>query len=60
MKTLRERIAELTADARTQVALDALVASGLLKQLRTEYPNVSASEFFYEWDIRKTQIRREV
>lgn len=60
MKTLRERIAELTVNAKTQTALDALVSAGLLKQLRSEYPTVSASGFFYEWDSRKNSIRREV
>lgn len=55
--TIRERIAELTKDCRTQVDLDALVTRGLFQTLKTEFPNASASELMYEWNSRKMQIR---
>jgi len=58
--TIRERIAELTQDAKTQVDLDALVTRGLFKTLQTEFPTASASELMYEWDSKKMQIRRMV
>jgi len=51
--TIRERIAEMTKGAVTQVDLDRLVAQGLLKNLRAEFPNADAGEIMYEWDSRK-------
>jgi len=58
--TIRERIDELTKNAKTQIDLDRLVSSGLLKTIRAEFPNADPAEIFYEWDLRKMQIKKMV
>lgn len=58
--TIRERVAELTANVKTIVELDAVVSRGAIKTLRDEFPNAGATEIMYEWDARKMQIRRMV
>ena len=57
---IRERIAELTRDAKTQVDLDRLVSQGILKTIRSEFPNADPAEIFYEWDARKMQAKKIV
>jgi hypothetical protein len=56
-KTIRERIAELTAGAKTHTDLDAIVSRGVLRALIAEFPNAGA-EIMYEWDSMKTRIRK--
>jgi len=58
--TIRERIAELTANVKTMVELDEVVSKGALKTLCNEFPNADAAEIMYEWDSRKMLIRRDV
>lgn len=57
---VREKIASLTADCKTQIDLDAFVVrvGGPGQLMRTEFPGVSASEFMYEWDSRKLAIKK--
>lgn len=59
---VRTKLAELTVNVRTQIELDALVSSagGLGNLYRTEFPNVAADEFMYEWESMKLAIRRDV
>ena len=59
---IRTRLAEITKGARSQTDLDAIVsrAGGFGNLFRTEFPNGDASEFSYEWEAIKLQIRREV
>ena len=57
---IRERITELTMGVKTQVDLDRLVSSGLLKTIKAEFPNADPAEIFYEWDARKMQIKKMV
>jgi hypothetical protein len=58
--TTREKIAELTKDAKTQVDLDAIVAkAGDLGGLyRAHFQGTDIGEFLYEWDSRKVSIRK--
>jgi hypothetical protein len=57
--SVREKIASLTADCKTQIDLDAFVVrvGGLDQLFKTEFSGVSVSEFMYEWDSRKLAIR---
>lgn len=56
---VRTKIAELTANVRSQVDLDAVVsrAGGLGNLYRTEFPSVALDEFMYEWESRKLTFR---
>ena len=59
---VRTKLAELTANVRTHVELDALVAraGGIGGLFRTEFPGCAADEFLYEWESMKLKINREV
>lgn len=52
---VRTKIAELTANVRSQTDLDAIVsrAGGLGNLYRTEFQGVALDEFMYEWESRK-------
>lgn len=56
---VRTKIAELTASARSQVDLDAIVsgAGGIGNLYRTEFPGIALDEFMYEWESRKISFR---
>jgi hypothetical protein len=56
---IRERIAELTVGAKTQLDIDALVTRGVLKTLLQEYPG-DAAEIRYEWENRKMECCRKM
>ena len=58
--SVREKIAEITKDVKTQTDLDAIVsrAGGLGNLFKTEFPGVDQGEFLYEWDSRKIQIKK--
>lgn len=52
---VRTKIAELTANVRSQTDLDAIVsrAGGLGNLYRNEFQGVALDEFMYEWGSRK-------
>lgn len=56
---VREKIAELTRDCKSQVDLDAVVSrhGGLGEIFRTQFPGVARDEFVYEWESRKLAFR---
>jgi len=56
---VRDKIAELTASARSQIDLDAVVsrAGGLGNLFRSEFPGAALDEFMYEWESRKLAFR---
>ena len=56
---IRTKIAEFTANVRTQTDLDAVVsrAGGLGNLYHTEFPGVALDEFMYEWESRKLAFR---
>ncbi len=60
--SVREKIAEITKDAKTQTDLDAIVsrAGGLGELFKKEFPGADAGEFLYEWDSRKMTIKKTV
>lgn len=58
--TIREFIQKETDGATTQVEFDQIWAAGFPQKIRTAFPDVSASEIMYEWDIAKSQIRKMV
>lgn len=58
--TIRERLNELTRDARTQVDLDRIWHTGLVNKMKSEFPSLDAGEFFYEWDMIKNRIKKMV
>ncbi len=57
--TVRETIAQLTAQCKTQVDLDAVVSreGDLGTMMRTHCPDCSTGEFIYEWENRKLALR---
>lgn len=59
---VRTKIAELTANARSQIDLDAIVsrAGGLGNLYRSEFPGVALDEFIYEWESRKLSFRNRM
>lgn len=58
--TIRERLNEITATAKTQVDLDRIWHNGLPRQIKSEFPNMDPGEFFYEWDNIKNRIKKMV
>jgi len=58
MKTLRQTVEAETENARTQIDLDKIWASGFAKRIQMAFPSASASEIMYEWDCRKIHIRK--
>ena len=56
---IRTKIAQLTADVRSQTDLDAIVsrAGGLGNLFRAEFPGVDQGEFLYEWEGMKLKIK---
>ncbi len=58
--TIRERLQEMTKGATTQVDLDAIVARGLLRTMRAEFPEASATEIMYEWANVRNSITADV
>lgn len=55
---IRERIQEMTRNAKTQIDIDRLVSQGAFKKLREEFPNADPSEIMYEWDSAKLRIKK--
>jgi len=58
--SIRTQIREATANMKSSVELDALVASGFLKALVSEHGDANWPEIAYEWDSVKNGMRRAV
>lgn len=58
---VRNKIAELTKDVRSQTDLDAIVArvGGLGNLFNTEFTSADRGEFMYEWDSMRLSIKKQ-